>query len=101
MEVLRGSQEAVLTILEVLLYDPLHAWTISPAKAYNLQHRRDRAANSGDTVDLNTTTNGDIMDYAENNSKQNSTEFYNLVFKDPCLFVPSNACTSMFFVVIF
>lgn len=42
MEVMRSNQEALLTILEVLLYDPLHVWTISPAKAYALQQRRGR-----------------------------------------------------------
>jgi ataxia telangiectasia mutated family protein len=39
MSVLRQNQETILTILEVLLYDPLYAWTISPSKAYNIQER--------------------------------------------------------------
>jgi ataxia telangiectasia mutated family protein len=39
MSVLRQNQETILTILEVLLYDPLYAWTISPSKAYNIQGR--------------------------------------------------------------
>ncbi|KAK3593829.1 hypothetical protein CHS0354_011431 [Potamilus streckersoni] len=68
MEVMRNNQEALLTILEVLLYDPLYAWTISPAKAYALQQRRDR---NEDTVDLNGTVTNEIMDM-ESNSKSNS-----------------------------
>uniref|UniRef100_A0A671YIK5 non-specific serine/threonine protein kinase n=1 Tax=Sparus aurata TaxID=8175 RepID=A0A671YIK5_SPAAU len=38
MEVMRSSQEAVLTIVEVLLYDPLFDWTMNPLKAFYLQH---------------------------------------------------------------
>jgi len=43
MSVLRQNQETILTILEVLLYDPLYAWTISPRKAYNIQERTHKA----------------------------------------------------------
>lgn len=39
MELMHASHEAILTILQVLLYDPLYAWTISPIRAYELQHR--------------------------------------------------------------
>ena len=41
-----------LLVLQVLLYDPLHMWTISPVKALNLQRRPD-----GD--DSSTTGAGD------------------------------------------
>ncbi|XP_052812043.1 serine-protein kinase ATM-like isoform X2 [Mya arenaria] len=71
LEVMRHNQESLLTILEVLLYDPLHAWTISPAKAFALQHRR--GGESGDTVDVGNTTSGDIMDYAENHSNRTNS----------------------------
>ena len=64
LDVLRQNQEAVLTILQVLLYDPLYAWTMSAQKALQLQHRR---TEPGDT-ELNTTTGGggggDLLDYA-------------------------------------
>jgi ataxia telangiectasia mutated family protein len=43
MSVLRQNQETILTILEVLLYDPLYAWTISPSKGYNIQKRAHKA----------------------------------------------------------
>lgn len=33
MVVLRECKSTILTILEVLLYDPLYMWTITPAKA--------------------------------------------------------------------
>ncbi|XP_062510724.1 serine-protein kinase ATM-like isoform X2 [Corticium candelabrum] len=35
--VMRGNVEAVLTILEVLLHDPLYDWSMNPVKALNLQ----------------------------------------------------------------
>ena len=69
MEVMRNNQEALLTILEVLLYDPLYAWTISPAKAYALQQRRDK--NDQDTLDVTNTTT-DLMDLAEASSRSNN-----------------------------
>lgn len=37
MQVLRECQETILTILEVLLYDPLYAWTMTPAIAQSKQ----------------------------------------------------------------
>ncbi|CAN0220698.1 unnamed protein product [Lampetra fluviatilis] len=39
MEVMRNSQEALLTIVEVLLFDPLFDWTMNPLKALTLQTR--------------------------------------------------------------
>jgi hypothetical protein len=53
MEVMHNNQEALLTILEVLLYDPLNHWTISPQKAAALQSRRDRM--DTETSELNAT----------------------------------------------
>lgn len=41
MQVLRQNAETVLTILEVLLYDPLYAWTITAAEAYSRQQDDD------------------------------------------------------------
>uniref|UniRef100_A0A8C7HPN6 non-specific serine/threonine protein kinase n=1 Tax=Oncorhynchus kisutch TaxID=8019 RepID=A0A8C7HPN6_ONCKI len=44
MEVMRCSQEALLTIVEVLLYDPLFDWTMNPLKAFYLQQQHDEQA---------------------------------------------------------
>lgn len=38
MLVLRQNKDIILTILEVLLYDPLYAWSLTPSKAYSMQH---------------------------------------------------------------
>jgi ataxia telangiectasia mutated family protein len=50
MEVMRASHEELRTIVEVLLYDPLYMWTISPVKALNLQ-RRDESTSTAATGD--------------------------------------------------
>ncbi|XP_022251192.1 serine-protein kinase ATM-like [Limulus polyphemus] len=41
MEVMRKSQESLLTILEVLLYDPLYVWTLTPTRAIKIQHHHE------------------------------------------------------------
>ncbi|XP_064597040.1 serine-protein kinase ATM-like [Liolophura sinensis] len=69
MEVMHQNQESLLTILQVLLYDPLYTWTMSPLKAYNLQQDRQQA----DTSDLNAT--GDLID--DDNNDDESDEKVN------------------------
>ena len=63
VDVMRTSHESLLTIVEVLLYDPLYAWTISPQRAYALQHRRGIASTSVEDTTLPTelldVTHGD------------------------------------------
>nr|NP_001107666.1 ataxia telangiectasia mutated [Strongylocentrotus purpuratus]ABY60856.1 ataxia telangiectasia mutated [Strongylocentrotus purpuratus] len=56
MEEMHNSREALLTVVEVLLYDPLYTWTMSPARALELQ-ALDRTE-MGDQSELNTTTDG-------------------------------------------
>lgn len=38
MEVLRANKTIIITILEVLLYDPLCAWALTAKKAYSKQN---------------------------------------------------------------
>ena len=68
MEVMRQNQEALLTILQVLLYDPLYAWTISPEKAILLQQMRDP-----DVTDVNMNATGEIIDMEKQDSESNKT----------------------------
>lgn len=37
MKVLRKNSQTIITILEVLLYDPLYAWTVTSAEANKRQ----------------------------------------------------------------
>ncbi|XP_072810272.1 serine-protein kinase ATM [Vicugna pacos] len=53
MEVMRNSQETLLTIVEVLLYDPLFDWTMNPLKALYLQQRPE------DESELHSTLNAE------------------------------------------
>ncbi|CAN9511502.1 unnamed protein product [Ophioblennius macclurei] len=46
MEVMRSSQEALVTIVEVLLYDPLFDWTMNPLKAFSLQQCQQQELNA-------------------------------------------------------
>ncbi len=58
MQVMLGSCEEIMTIFEVLLYDPLHNWSLSPKKAYMLQQRKINIDNENNSInDLNSTTN--------------------------------------------
>ncbi|XP_066475514.1 serine-protein kinase ATM [Tiliqua scincoides] len=50
MVVMRNSQEALLTIVEVLLYDPLFDWTMNPLKALYLQQRPEDEADVRSTL---------------------------------------------------
>nr|XP_040032849.1 serine-protein kinase ATM [Gasterosteus aculeatus aculeatus] len=58
LEVMRSSQEALLTIVEVLLYDPLFDWTMNPLKAFYLQHDEQQELNAT----LGSTMGGVDMD---------------------------------------
>lgn len=40
MKILRQNSQTIITILEVLLYDPLYAWTVTSAEA-NRRQRND------------------------------------------------------------
>ncbi|XP_076752966.1 serine/threonine-protein kinase tefu isoform X2 [Xylocopa sonorina] len=39
LTVLRDQKQIIITLLQVLLYDPLFKWTITPAKAHDIQSR--------------------------------------------------------------
>ncbi|XP_069496513.1 serine-protein kinase ATM isoform X1 [Ambystoma mexicanum] len=68
MEVMRNSQEALLTIVEVLLYDPLFDWTMNPLKALYLQQ---------DEPDLASTLSGE--DSECNRKDSNDDQAFNKV----------------------
>ncbi|XP_077976961.1 serine-protein kinase ATM-like [Glandiceps talaboti] len=72
MEVMHNNQEALLTIVEVLLYDPLYVWTLSPIKAIQLQQTKA----DPDVSELNITTAGerDLLDGAGDSNETNTEE---------------------------
>lgn len=48
LAVLRDQKQVIITLLQVLLYDPLFTWTITPAKARDIQ-----SGSSSRTVEIN------------------------------------------------
>lgn len=50
------NHETIITILEVLLYDPLYAWTVTPAQAYSRQFSGE--SDNSSVVDLVFTEDG-------------------------------------------
>ncbi|GFO15198.1 serine/threonine-protein kinase atm [Plakobranchus ocellatus] len=50
VQVMKNNSEALLTIVQVLLHDPLSHWSLSPDEALALQRKREQAAM--DTVDM-------------------------------------------------
>eukprot|EP00066_Takifugu_rubripes_P017315 XP_011606581.1 PREDICTED: serine-protein kinase ATM [Takifugu rubripes] len=72
LEVMRNSQEALLTIVEVLLYDPLFDWTMNPLKAFYLQRDEQQELNAT----LGSTMGGENMD---NQRKFSDSQSFNKV----------------------
>ncbi|KAM9320664.1 serine-protein kinase ATM [Gastrophryne carolinensis] len=64
MEVMRSSQDALLTIVEVLLYDPLFDWTMNPLKALYLQQdEAELNATLGDDPECNRNSSSDTQSF--------------------------------------
>ncbi|KAM5180001.1 serine-protein kinase ATM [Mantella aurantiaca] len=64
MEVMRSSQDALLTIVEVLLYDPLFDWTMNPLKALYLQQdEAELNATLAEDAECNRNTCGDSQNF--------------------------------------
>ncbi|NWS93822.1 ATM kinase, partial [Mionectes macconnelli] len=66
MAVMRNSQETLLTIVEVLLYDPLFDWTMNPLKALYLQQRPE------DEADMSSTLSNDPQECKRKASDEQS-----------------------------
>ncbi|XP_076172316.1 serine/threonine-protein kinase tefu isoform X2 [Ptiloglossa arizonensis] len=54
LTVLRNQRQVIITLLQVLLYDPLFTWTITPAKAHNIQ----KSENSLKSVEISQSSTG-------------------------------------------
>lgn len=46
LEALRRDQEAIMTILDVLRYDPLYSWSISPLRLQRIQEHNEQVADA-------------------------------------------------------
>ena len=80
MQVMHASHDAILTIVQVLLYDPLYVWTISPVRGYQLQHRH-----AADVTDANmNTTSVDLLDQSVTRPKRQSLSLSFSYSADAC-----------------
>jgi serine-protein kinase ATM len=61
LELLKNSREQIMTIFEVLLYDPLHNWCISPRKAYLLQNVDNEDDSILDGSNSNSSNSDDLL----------------------------------------
>ena len=58
LEALRHEQEAIMTILDVLRYDPLHSWSISPLRLQKMQENNEQADDAATTASAATGVSG-------------------------------------------
>jgi ataxia telangiectasia mutated family protein len=62
LEALREERESIMTLLNVLRYDPLYSWTVSAAKAKRLQEADDvpdRAVDEANMMEQQASRKGD------------------------------------------
>ncbi|KAI9671348.1 MAG: Serine/threonine-protein kinase tel1 [Alyxoria varia] len=50
LDALRTNKDAIMTLLNVLRYDPLYSWTMSPLRAKRLQEEQDREVEPSETA---------------------------------------------------
>jgi ataxia telangiectasia mutated family protein len=48
MDALREDKDSIMTLLNVLRYDPLYTWSVSPLRAKRMQEQTERSAAEGD-----------------------------------------------------
>ncbi len=60
LDLLKVSKEQIMTIFEVLIYDPLHNWSLSPRKAFMLQQSSDKDQSSP-ILNQNDANNSSIV----------------------------------------
>ena len=54
LEALRRDQDSIMTILDVLRYDPLYSWSVSPLRLARMQEDQDAIAAADETVAAGT-----------------------------------------------
>ncbi|KAK5938322.1 Serine/threonine-protein kinase tel1 [Knufia obscura] len=56
LEALRKNQDAIMTILDVLRWDPLHSWSVSPLRVQRIQEQQEREAAAAASKDDKSTS---------------------------------------------
>ena len=77
LELLKNAQDQIMTIFEVLLYDPLHNWCLSPQKAYMLQQVDNMATQQADQSMNSSYLNTNSTDFNnEIGNNKKSIDFF-------------------------
>ncbi|CAH8656684.1 unnamed protein product [Schistosoma margrebowiei] len=69
---LRNGSDVILTLLQVLLFDPLYSWSLSPAQLYALEAKR---AEINTTLDKSKSSSYFFNDQYKNNKSMNKENF--------------------------
>ncbi|CAF0985252.1 unnamed protein product [Brachionus calyciflorus] len=72
LKLLKNSREQIITIFEVLLYDPLHNWCLSPAKAFMMQQAS--VFNEQSQAEVNESSMISTFNSSTFSGKPNSTQ---------------------------
>ncbi|CAH8679444.1 unnamed protein product [Schistosoma rodhaini] len=64
---LRNGSDVILTLLQVLLFDPLYSWSLSPAQLYALEAKRAEI----NTLDKSKSSSHFFNDHYKNTNKEN------------------------------
>jgi phosphatidylinositol kinase/protein kinase (PI-3 family) len=75
LNLLKSSKEQILTIFEVLLYDPLHNWCLSPKKAYKLQQMSEKSDSTNSTSRDNTPKSLFCSTFGKNDNSNSAHSF--------------------------
>ncbi|CAH8669563.1 unnamed protein product [Schistosoma haematobium] len=87
---LRNGSDVILTLLQVLLFDPLYSWSLSPAQLYALEAKR---AEINTTLDKSKSSSYFFNDQYKNTSKSMNKENFKmntLQTNENSLIFPSN-----------
>uniref|UniRef100_A0A094ZQH0 Serine/threonine-protein kinase TEL1 n=1 Tax=Schistosoma haematobium TaxID=6185 RepID=A0A094ZQH0_SCHHA len=87
---LRNGSDVILTLLQVLLFDPLYSWSLSPAQLYALEAKR---AEINTTLDKSKSSSYFFNDQYKNTSKSMNKENFKMNTLQPnenSLIFPSN-----------
>lgn len=70
MEALRADKDRIMTLLNVLRYDPLYSWTVSPLRAKRMQEAQDEAKG----LDELERNGGDVKDKDKRGGENEAAE---------------------------
>lgn len=74
LQLLKSSREQIMTIFEVLLYDPLHNWCLSPTKAFMMQQAMEFNNQHNIEIQTNNVSSMIFTESLDSSNKINLTQ---------------------------